>query len=365
MTRITRASRRLVVLLALVTAFLLLGGPALAHVTANPNTAPAGTYFRTAFRVGHGCDGSPTTEIRMQIPPGLQSVRPEVVAGWDVEVVVDELEEPYESHGETVTEGPVEIIWSGGNLPDEHFQEFGLSMKTPDTPGETIYFPFVQICEDGEPIDDCYRVYHLPRSSTHPAHVEVDRRGLVWYTGYWGNLIGVLNPETGRVIEYPLPEPIGLGDPVWIVGSGPWQILEAPDGDIVFCEFFDSTIGKFNVRRILDPACRSLGADGFNPCIDEWIIPDVDLRNETVHSIAFDLEGRLWYTIHTVADYHGEASLGYLTADFSHIVRLPSLEGFPADDPASAAGVAIDPTTGDVYFCEFWRQRIGRLRRVE
>jgi len=150
MTRITRASRRLVVLLALVTAFLLLGGPALAHVTANPNTAPAGTYFRTAFRVGHGCDGSPTTEIRMQIPPGLQSVRPEVVAGWDVEVVVDELEEPYESHGETVTEGPVEIIWSGGNLPDEHFQEFGLSMKTPDTPGETIYFPFVQICEDGE-----------------------------------------------------------------------------------------------------------------------------------------------------------------------------------------------------------------------
>src|SRR5690606_34012959 len=150
MTRITRASRRLVVLLALVTAFLLLGGPALPHVTANPNTAPADAYFRTAFRVGHGCDGSPTTEIRMQIPSGLQSVRPEVVAGWDVEVVIGELEEPYESHGETVTEGPVEIVWSGGNLPDEHFQEFGLSMKLPDAPGETFYFPFVQICEEGE-----------------------------------------------------------------------------------------------------------------------------------------------------------------------------------------------------------------------
>ncbi|NOG54416.1 MAG: hypothetical protein HND57_08830 [Planctomycetes bacterium] len=224
-----------------------------------------------------------------------------------------------------------------------------------------------QVCDFGEPWEDCYQVYDLPETSFQPAHLLVDHRGLIWYTAYWGNAIGVLHPETGRVIEYPLPEPIGQGDPVWIVGSGPWQIVRAPNnGDIVFCEFFDSTIGRFNIARTLDPDCRTLiNNDTENPCIDEWVIPDVDLKNETVHSIAFDPDGRLWYTIHTVKGFAGDASLGFITPDWKHIVRLPPMKDFPANADASGAGVAVDPTTGDVYFCEFWRHRIGRLQRVE
>ena len=30
----------------------------------------------------------------------------------------------------------------------------------------------------------------------------------------------------------------------------------------------------------------------------------------------------------------------------------------------SGAGIAIDPMTGDVWIAEFWRKRIGRLRRL-
>jgi len=222
-----------------------------------------------------------------------------------------------------------------------------------------------QVCEEGEPTDDCYRVYRLPERSRQPAHLLVDRRGLVWYTAFWGNRIGVLNPESGRVIEYPLPAAIGLGDPVWIVGSGPWQIVEAPDGDVLFNEYFDSTIGRFNAGRILDPACQSLNGEGRNPCITEWVVPGADLRNQTVHSIALDGRNRLWFTQDASKDTATDASLGFITADGRHVVRLPSLADFPANAVNASTGIAIDRATGDIYFCEFQRKRLGRLRLVE
>jgi len=46
------------------------------------------------------------------------------------------------------------------------------------------------------------------------------------------------------------------------------------------------------------------------------------------------------------------------------MVRLPPLSLFPGEGGAAAAGIAIDPATGDIWFAEFYRQRIGRLRKV-
>lgn len=216
------------------------------------------------------------------------------------------------------------------------------------------------VCEPGEATEGCYQVFPLPPTSRLPAHMLVDDGGRVWYTAYFGNRIGVLHPATGRVIEYPLPAPIGQGDPVPIAGSGPWQMVEAPGGDIVFTEFFDSTISRFRASRRLDPACRSLDGEGRNPCITERVVPGADLRIQTVHSIAYDLEGRLWFGQTSLVE--ADASLGFVTPNWKHVVRLPNLNAFPARAFADSAGVAVDPTTGDIYFCEFRRQRIGRLR---
>lgn len=46
--------------------------------------------------------------------------------------------------------GVVEVSWTGGDLPDDRLQRFGISMKLPDRPGETLYFPVVQTCAEGE-----------------------------------------------------------------------------------------------------------------------------------------------------------------------------------------------------------------------
>jgi uncharacterized protein YcnI len=125
-------------------------GPALAHVTANPNEAAADSYFQAAFTVPHGCAGSPTVVVRMKIPDGVISVKPQMKPGWEAAIKRRKLEKPIDAgHGRMITETVDEVSWRGGPLPDTMYDTFGLVMKLPDRPGETLYFPFVQECTEG------------------------------------------------------------------------------------------------------------------------------------------------------------------------------------------------------------------------
>ena len=145
--------KKIIVAAAAVLMAIDIAGPASAHVTATPDEGPAGGFFKTSFRVGHGCEGKPTTEISMQVPGNVSSVHPQVVAGWDIETKIGELDEPIESHGETITEGVREIVWTAtdGGLPDALMQEFGVSMALPaGEAGEPLWFPFVQECPGGD-----------------------------------------------------------------------------------------------------------------------------------------------------------------------------------------------------------------------
>lgn len=123
---------------------------AAAHVTANPNQAPADSHFRTALRVPHGCEGSATVAVRVKIPEGVTSVKPQMKPGWEITITKRKLDQPIDAgHGRMVTETVDEIAWRGGPLPDAYFDEFGLVMRLPAAAGTTLYFPTVQECEQG------------------------------------------------------------------------------------------------------------------------------------------------------------------------------------------------------------------------
>jgi len=222
-----------------------------------------------------------------------------------------------------------------------------------------------RICRSGGPYEDCFRVYELPEGSRQPAHLALDRDGRIWYTAFWGNRIGRLDPQSGAVLEYPLPKTVSTAKPAQVFGSGPWQIVVAPDGDIVFNTHFDATIGRLTPDRATGEACLALDVTGRNPCIREIADTGIDLARDWLHSIAFTPDGRLWFTEHGPQEGATAASLGFVTQDWREIVRLPPLASFPGDGNAATAGLAIDPATGDVWFCEYWRRRIGRLRRVD
>src|SRR5690606_11590740 len=92
--------------------------PAFAHVTLQVSEAAIGSSYRAVLQVPHGCGEEATNVVRVQIPEGFFNVKPMPKAGWTLETVVGPYEGSYDNHGTQMTEGVVEIVWSGGDLPN-------------------------------------------------------------------------------------------------------------------------------------------------------------------------------------------------------------------------------------------------------
>ena len=131
---------------------MLAGGIAFAHVTLETREAKAGTGYKAVLKVPHGCDGSATLKVRAQIPEGVIAVKPMTKPGWQIETVKGSYGRSYPYyHGQQLSEGVKEIVWSGGKLPDEFYDEFVFaSFLASDLPEGRLYFPVTQECEKGE-----------------------------------------------------------------------------------------------------------------------------------------------------------------------------------------------------------------------
>jgi periplasmic copper chaperone A len=127
----------------------LLAPAAQAHVVFNQTNATPAALTTLELRVTHGCDGSPTKEIRVKLPEGVTRVTPRALAGWNVAINKRRLATPVVLHGTTVTETIDSITWTGGSFPDFAYQQFEVRAMMPNTPGATLYFPVEQICETG------------------------------------------------------------------------------------------------------------------------------------------------------------------------------------------------------------------------
>ncbi|WP_449396351.1 YcnI family copper-binding membrane protein [Devosia riboflavina] len=143
MIRILAASATLVVALTAV--------PAFAHVTLEVQETAVGSTYKAVLRIPHGCGTEATNVVRVQIPEGFYNVKPMPKAGWTLETVTGPYAQPYDNHGTQLTEGVTEIVWSGGDLPNEWYEEFVFRGTFASTlePG-TFYFPAIQGCATGE-----------------------------------------------------------------------------------------------------------------------------------------------------------------------------------------------------------------------
>jgi periplasmic copper chaperone A len=125
--------------------------PASAHVVLERRQAPVGSYYKAVFAVPHGCAGSATVRIRVQVPEGVIGIKPMPKPGWTIETVKGKYATEYDFHGGKIAEGIKEVAWSGGKLADDNYDEFVFSsFLTPGLkPDTTLYFPVVQECEQG------------------------------------------------------------------------------------------------------------------------------------------------------------------------------------------------------------------------
>lgn len=126
--------------------------PAFSHVTLEQQHVEANTTYKAVLRVGHGCEGLPTTELRVQIPAGFQGAKPMPKQGWTIQSKTEKLGTPYDNHGKLVTEDVSEITWTAATpanaLPDGHYDEFILRGRAA-LPAGAAWFKVTQLCQDG------------------------------------------------------------------------------------------------------------------------------------------------------------------------------------------------------------------------
>jgi uncharacterized protein YcnI len=142
--------------IAVATAVAALAAPAVAgaHVTLQPDQAPAGGFARLDVRVPNERDSAGTTKVDVQFPPGFVFASYEPVPGWTVKVTKRKLAEPVEAEGEQISEEVDRITWTGdgktGIIRPGQFQDFGLSVGLPDKPGAKLTFKALQTYSNGE-----------------------------------------------------------------------------------------------------------------------------------------------------------------------------------------------------------------------
>src|SRR5258705_279153 len=96
------------------------------------------------------------------------------------------------------------------------------------------------------------------------------RDGSLWYTGQMANVLGRLDPKTGKIREYPLKT----------VRSGPHGLVEDANGNIWYTGTTGALIGK------LDPKTGP---------VTDYTVPDPEAKDP--HTLIFDRTGMLWFTV--------------------------------------------------------------------
>lgn len=136
---------------ALAAALLLVPQAAQAHATLEQQQAPVNSTYKGVMRIGHGCGGRATQSVSISFPEGVIAVKPMPKPGWTLETEVTPYAATYDYHG-SHAEGVTRITWSGGTLPDAHYDEFVFRARITDAfaPGTVIHFPTVQTCTNGE-----------------------------------------------------------------------------------------------------------------------------------------------------------------------------------------------------------------------
>jgi len=111
-----------------------------AHVHVDPESATASGTETLTFSFSHGCDGSPTTALAVDIPDGVGNATPVVQGGWTItrELGADGV--------------PTRVVYTP-DAPVEDGLKATVSMDvlfTEATADTTLAFPVTQTCAAGE-----------------------------------------------------------------------------------------------------------------------------------------------------------------------------------------------------------------------
>ena len=73
--------------------------------------------------------------IRVKLPEGVIVAKPMPKPGWQLATIKGKYAKAYDYYGSSLSEGVTEIDWTGGNLPDDWYDEFVFRVAADGFPG--------------------------------------------------------------------------------------------------------------------------------------------------------------------------------------------------------------------------------------
>jgi len=132
---------------------VVMAGPAAAHVTIDPGSAPEGSTTKFSFQVPNEKDNASTVGLEVTFPADhpIASVSVLEEAGWSFTIEKQPLPKPIKSpFGGEVTEAVSKITWTGGQIQPGAFDLFTVRAGPLPKNVSKLEFRASQTYSDGE-----------------------------------------------------------------------------------------------------------------------------------------------------------------------------------------------------------------------
>jgi virginiamycin B lyase len=180
-----------------------------------------------------------------------------------------------------------------------------------------------------------YTEYDLPRESIEPHDVIIDDKGTVWFSSFGEQYLGKLDPRTGKLTEFEIPEH-KPGFPTGLLG-----LRGDAEGNLWFGNMYQATIAKFD---------RKTETFKFWPLEGDENIDAAQINMVSPQSAAVD--GKVW------AQNNGFAGIHRLDVATG---KLETFEPFKGMSGPHNIYDVIPDSKNNVYFTDFRQRHIGRV----
>jgi len=177
--------------------------------------------------------------------------------------------------------------------------------------------------------------YDLPRPTIEPHDVILDASGIAWYSNFGEQSIGKLDPKTGKVTEYPVPEP-KKGSP-----QGLLSLRTDKEGNLWAGMMYQGAIMKF------EPKTEKMQV---------WSLPpELNRANSQVNMtspMTLDVDGKIWTQNNGVGGVH---RVDLKTGTWE------TWEPFKASPVGHNIYDVIGDSKNNVFFTDIGKEHIGRI----
>jgi virginiamycin B lyase len=177
--------------------------------------------------------------------------------------------------------------------------------------------------------------YDLPRPTIEPHDVIVDAEGVAWYSSFGEQFIGKLDPKTGKVTEYPVPE-LKKGSPTGLLSLRPDR-----EGNLWAGLMYQGAIARFDRK---------------SEKLQVFSIPAELNRNNTQVNMTSPLhtavDGKVWTQNNGFAGVHRvDLASG----------KWETFEPFKDSKNVHNIYDVIADSKNNAYFTDFANEHIGRI----